>query len=119
MDVQNVSKPQVFSESNEDSKPLLPSEDTFKKTDSPQHINEHLKINTTEGNDKKNQKSLRIKSVQMATSNEQLDGLKNRGRSIILKKASVWRKKSRQSVQMKNEDRERKATETLAIVLGN
>ena len=119
MDVQNVSKPQVFSESNEDSKPFLPLEDTFKKTDSPQHINEHLKINTTEGTDKKNQKSLRIKSVQMATSNEQLDGLKNRGRSIILKKASVWRKKSRQSVQMKNEDRERKATETLAIVLGN
>ena len=43
---------------------------------------------------------------------------KTRGKSMLLRKATVWRRKSRQSIAIKNEDRERKATETLAIVLG-
>ena len=43
---------------------------------------------------------------------------KFRQKSQIIRKATAWRKKSRQSLHIKNEDRERKATETLAVVLG-
>jgi len=45
-------------------------------------------------------------------------GNKFRQKSQIIRKATAWRKKSRQSLHLKNEDRERKATETLAVVLG-
>ena len=60
-----------------------------------------------------------IKRKRKDSSNGKLNRSKTRGKSLLLRKATLWRKKSRHEIAIKNEDRERKATETLAIVLGN
>ena len=59
------------------------------------------------------------KELQTNSENKKLDRARSLGKSVLLRKATMWRRKSRHTLQLKNEDRERKATETLAIVLGN
>ena len=58
------------------------------------------------------------KELKVDSDNRKLDRSRSLGRSVLMRKATMWRRKSRHTIQMKNEDRERKATETLAIVLG-
>ena len=59
------------------------------------------------------------KEHQTNSESKKLDRARSLGKSVLLRKATMWRRKSRHTIQLKNEDRERKATETLAIVLGN
>ena len=58
------------------------------------------------------------KELKVDSDNRKLDRSRSLGKSVLMRKATMWRRKSRHTIQMKNEDRERKATETLAIVLG-
>ena len=72
------------------------------------------------GDNKENNslKPVSQKELKVDSDNRKLDRSRSLGKSVLMRKATMWRRKSRHTIQMKNEDRERKATETLAIVLG-
>ena len=107
-----------LSELQDESKPLLP-EDNANKTVSAQNANtSKSKENDVEDNNDKNAQQISKNELQVDLSNKTLARSRSLGKSVLLRKATMWRRKSRHHIQLKNEDRERKATETLAIVLG-
>ena len=103
----------------EDSKPLLLDDDSSHKESSPLTTKNGTDTIDDNNEDVRNKlNSTEQKGMKLEPSKEHLTRSKSHGRSVLLRKATLWRRRSKQSLASKNEDRERKATETLAIVLG-
>ena len=125
--MENILKASQSSEKPDDSKPLL-LDDNSLHMNTPSCYDRNIVENNLSRNDDNDmkRKPSQIKEVQVTGSSDQVDRFKGCSKkskidrkSILIRKATLWRRKSKQNLQMKNEDRERKATETLAIVLGN
>ena len=119
----------ILTEANEEAKPLISTEANSSKHSSPNHLQNNINCTKNDNSVSKEEtsdlcnhkeKPPNVKSVKLVENTKSLAsaGNKFRQKSQIIRKATAWRKKSRQSLHLKNEDRERKATETLAVVLG-
>ena len=115
----NTVKINPLSELQDESKPLLLEDNTNNEVSTPNpNTSKVSRENGTEENNDKNSKPISKNDLQVDPNNEKLARSRSLGKSVLLRKATMWRRKSRHTLQLKNEDRERKATETLAIVLG-
>ena len=124
------SKVTILTEANDEAKPLISTEANSSKHSSPNHLQNNINCTKNDNSVSKEEasglcnhkeKSPNVKSVKLVENTPCSASAINkfRQKSQIIRKATAWRKKSRQSLHIKNEDRERKATETLAVVLGN
>ena len=117
----NTVKINPLSEQLDEEKPLLDEINVNETTQAPNTSSTNCKESIPEENNEKNSHFEPISKEELKTNteNKKLDRARSFGKSVLRRKATMWRRKSRHTLQLKNEDRERKATETLAIVLGN
>ena len=105
-------------EVHEDSHPLLPQNDNSPKVVSPGQFKDNVATRRNSIDSTKNPKVSQTKEIQIVSSLKS-DRRPRHHTKRLIRRATTWKKKSKDTQQMKNEARERKATETLAIVLGN
>ena len=110
-----------MSEKLDEEKPLLNEINVNEMSQAPNTSSANCKESIPEENKENDSHFEPISKKEHQTNSEskKLDRARSLGKSVLLRKATMWRRKSRHTLQLKNEDRERKATETLAIVLGN